>query len=74
MGIMDKAKQLGEKVTKSGKSDEYIDKARDTMDQATGHRYDDQLDKGAQAAKEAGRKASSGGPADQTDSSNKLEQ
>ena len=66
MGMMDKAKELRDKVAASGKLDEYADKAQDKVGDVTEHRFDDQLDQGADAAKEAARKA--GGPRDQADS------
>lgn len=56
MGITDKAKELREKVAKSGKADEYIDKAKEKADQATGGRFGDTLDKGADRAKDAASK------------------
>jgi hypothetical protein len=56
MGIMDKAKDLRNKLTESGKADELIDKGREKLDQATGHRYGDKLEQGAQRVKDATRK------------------
>lgn len=65
MGIKDKAEQLREKVAQSGKADEFIDKAGDKADKATGGRFGDQIDKGAEMAKDAARKRpedEAGGP------------
>jgi len=56
MGIMDKAKQMADKVTHSGKAEEYIDKARDKAGDMTGHKYDDQINKGSDMAKGAMKK------------------
>jgi hypothetical protein len=56
MGITDKAKELRDKVAQSGKTEEYIDKARDKADQATGGKFGDAISKGADTAKGAVRK------------------
>lgn len=56
MGITDKAKELRDKVAQSGKTDEYVDKARDKAKQATGDRFGDEIDKGADMAKGAAGK------------------
>ena len=53
MGIMDKAKELKDKAMQSGKAEEYIDKAKEKADQATGGQFGDQIDKGADMAKGA---------------------
>jgi hypothetical protein len=57
MGITDKAKQLRDKVAQSGKAEEYVDKARDAAKKATGDRFGDAIDKGADAAKGAAPKS-----------------
>ncbi len=59
MGIKDKAEELKKKAAESGKADEFIQKAADKVDQATGNRFDEKTDKGAQMAKDAMRKQSS---------------
>jgi hypothetical protein len=65
MGIKDKAKELREKVTESGKAEEYIDKAREKLSSATGHRADDKIDQGAEKAKGAtGERQTDAGNAD----------
>jgi hypothetical protein len=56
MGITDKAKEMRDKVAESGKAEEYVDKARDKADQATGGKFGEALDKGADMAKGAARK------------------
>jgi len=58
MGIMDKAKEMADKVTHSGKTDEYIDKARQKAGDMTGHKHDDQMNKGSDMAKDAMNKGS----------------
>ncbi len=49
MGLFDKAKELADEH--APKVAEAIDKAADVVDEKTGGRYADQIDKGAEAAK-----------------------
>jgi hypothetical protein len=53
MGMMDKAKEMRDKVAQSGKPEEYVDKAKDAASKATGHKFDDKIDKGSEATKNA---------------------
>jgi hypothetical protein len=53
MGMMDKAKEMRDKVAQSGKPEEYVDKAKNTASKATGHKFDDKIDKGSDKAKDA---------------------
>ena len=56
MGMMDKAKDMKDKVTESGKADEAIDKAADKADDMTGGEHGEKIDKGADMAKDAAKK------------------
>ena len=47
MGIVDKAKELKDKATESGKADEVMAKAREKLADATGKRSDDQAEEDA---------------------------
>ena len=55
MGFLDDAKdKLTQAVDKAGgKIGGGIDKAKDLIDEKTGHKYDSQLDTGAEKAKDA---------------------
>jgi hypothetical protein len=46
---MDKAKQAKDKLVESGKVDELAQKAEETAKKATGHKHDDQIEKGSDA-------------------------
>jgi hypothetical protein len=66
MGAMDKMKEMKDKATEKakesmagGKGDPAVDKAKDQIDEKTGNKYDEQVDKGAEMAKEKMRDAGS---------------
>jgi len=56
MGFMDKANELKEKAVAKAKEamgdDDKVDRAADKLDDATGNKYSDQIDKAAGKAKE----------------------
>lgn len=56
MGFTDKAKELQEQATEKAKqamaNDDTVDKAADKIDEATGGKHSDKIDKGAEKAKE----------------------
>lgn len=60
MGIKDKANELKDKAMDKAKGaigdDGNVDKAAGKIDEATGNKFSDQIDKGADAAKKANDK------------------
>lgn len=53
MGITDKAKEMKDKAVEALGGDEKIDTAAEKADEVTGGKATDQIDEGAQQAKEA---------------------
>jgi hypothetical protein len=52
VGIMDEANKLKDKATEAASDDATVDKVADKADEATGGKFSDQIDKGAEKAKE----------------------
>jgi hypothetical protein len=52
VGIMDEANELKDKATEAASDDATVDKVADKADDATGGKVSDQIDKGAEMAKE----------------------